>query len=103
MAQPTPAPRSPWCPTKCPATPPITAPFTHPASDGPDDTPITASIAAAAISIDFINLLLSDRHGSGERKGRSPAAAQWRSARLLDNSETATNVSTADHPSGASR
>jgi hypothetical protein len=37
--------------------PPITAPFTQPAaSDGPDDKPITASIAAAATSIDFITI-----------------------------------------------
>src|ERR1700730_7749269 len=59
MAQPTPAPRRPWFPTKCPATPPITAPFTHPAaSEGPDDRPTTASIAAAATSIDFMSILL---------------------------------------------
>src|SRR4030081_1255161 len=63
---------------KCPATPPITAPFAHPASDGPDNKTITASIAAAATSIDFINLLLLDRAWIRRTpiKVDPPAAAQ---------------------------
>src|SRR5580700_7436589 len=65
MAQPAPAPRRP-CPTKCPARPPITAPFTQPAaSDGPDDKPTTASIAAAATSIDFITISFRVAHWLG--------------------------------------
>jgi hypothetical protein len=51
---------------KCPAMPPITAPFTQPAaSDGPDDKPITASIAAAAMSIDFIAISFWITHWPG--------------------------------------
>jgi hypothetical protein len=45
--------------------PPITAPFTQPAaSDEPDDKP-TASIAAAAMSIDFIAISFWITHWPG--------------------------------------
>src|ERR1700731_3453493 len=65
MAQPAPAPRRP-CPTKSPAMPPIPPPFTPPAaSDGPDDKPTTASIAAAATSIDFITISFWIAHWLG--------------------------------------
>src|SRR5258708_3133205 len=69
--------------------PPITAPLTHPAaSDGPDDKPRTASIAAAATSIDFMIISLGIAHRPGQPDFRSlrPATAWSVSARLLANS-----------------
>jgi hypothetical protein len=51
---------------KMPGDAATTAPFTQPAaSDGPDDKPTTASIAAAATSIDFITISFRVAHWLG--------------------------------------